>query len=193
MIAAILTGGASRRFGSDKALVMGASVRDAVRGAGFDPVVAVGGSAGPTLGLITVADRRPGAGPLAALGSVLLWAGPEPVLVLPCDLPLLRGEHLAPLVASFTDPSLASGHAVVAQVNMDVEHSLAIWPGGHGRVVWQAVERGERALRVALDLMPWRAVELDPAALADADSPDELVRHLDNGLRKPSTPEPPLA
>ena len=92
---AVLVGGRSRRFGSDKALAdaggrpLGSRVIDALRAAGVDPVVAVGGTAGSTLGVPTVADRHPGEGPLAALATVLTWARSGLVVVAPCDLPLL--------------------------------------------------------------------------------------------------------
>ncbi len=184
MIAAILTGGASSRFGTDKALVMGGGVRDAARDLGCDPVVAVGGTAGPALGLITIPDRRPGAGPLAALASVLLWAGPEHVLVLPCDLPLLTGDHLRPLVDAARHPDTA----VIAEVGGSAAHSVGVWPGSAGRRLWQAVERGERALQTALDLVQWVAVPLDPSALRDADTAADLALLEDEALCPPSTP-----
>lgn len=178
MIGAILTGGASRRFGSDKALVMGASVRDALRGAGADPVIAVGGTAGPALGVITVPDRRPGEGPLAGLASALIWAGPAPVLAVACDLPLLSASHLGGLLAAFEHHDHPVDRALVAMVDGVAEPSLAIWPGSSGRVLWQAVERGERALRHVLDLVPWAGFEVPAAALSDADTPAELAEHL---------------
>lgn len=188
MIAAILTGGASTRFGSDKALAMGGVVRDAVRGAGCDPVVAVGGDAGDALGLITVPDRRPGEGPLAALASVLLWAGPERVLVLPCDLPLLRAEYLAPLLAAAYDEQTPLRTAVVAMADGSVAHSVAVWPGSVGRLLWQAVERGDRALRVALELLEWRGVEIDERAVLDADTQVDLAEHQSEAMSPHSTP-----
>ncbi|MEZ5379423.1 MAG: molybdenum cofactor guanylyltransferase [Acidimicrobiales bacterium] len=176
MIAAILAGGASTRFGADKALVIGPSVRDALRSADCDPVVLVGGTAGPALGLITIPDRRPGEGPLAGLATALLWAGPERVLVVPCDLPNLRSDDLATLLDAAAEPGIAPDVAIVATVDGRPHHSVGIWPGSAGRALWQSVEKGERALRHALDVVSWRGVELRPEAVVDADTRADLHR-----------------
>ena len=68
---AVLTGGRSSRMGRDKATLpvdgvpMAARVADALRRAGAEPVLAVGGdqAALEALGLTWVADRHPGEGP----------------------------------------------------------------------------------------------------------------------------------
>ena len=57
VVGAVLCGGRSSRFGSDKALApfrsstVGGHVVGALRSAGIDPVAAIGGSAGPALGI----------------------------------------------------------------------------------------------------------------------------------------------
>ncbi len=186
MIGAILTGGAGRRFEgvADKALApvsgrstLGGGVRDALRGVGLDPVVAVGGTAGASLGLITIPDRRPGEGPLAATASVLLWAGRGHVLVVPCDLPLIQPATLRPIVDAAV--GVDDDTAVVALIDGRPEHSIAVWPASRGRAMWRRVEAGERALRVALDLGPWLGVELDGRRLCDADTASQLARLLE--------------
>ncbi len=87
----ILTGGASRRMGADKALVevdgvaMAARVASALAAGGCDPVVCQGGD--PTLlaalGMTVLADTHPGGGPVAGIldalsaavaGEVASWA-----------------------------------------------------------------------------------------------------------------------
>lgn len=178
LVGAVLCGGRSSRFGSDKALAlidgvpMGRRVADALRDAGADPVVAVGGTAGPALGLPVIADRSPGEGPLGGLATVLGWAATGLVLVTPCDLPLLRGEHLSPLVTA-TD---GGARAAVARVEGRPQPSVGCWPGAWGREVQRRFSAGERAWRSALDVGPWTAVDLAPEALLDADTRDELDR-----------------
>ncbi len=182
VVGAILGGGASRRFGSDKALApadgvpLGARVRDALRGAGVDPIVYSGGVAGPSLGLVTVADRHPGDGPLVALATLLTWAGTGRVLVVPCDLPLLRSSDIVALLAA--DPGHDADRAVVATVDGRPQHTVAIWPAAWRRELHRRIAGGDRSLRTALEVGPWLGVELDALALADADTPAELDRLL---------------
>ena len=179
LIGAVLCGGRSRRFGTDKALAdaggrpLGAWVVDALRQAGADPVVAVGGSAGTALGIPTIADRNPGAGPLAALATVLLWARTGLVVVAPCDLPLLRPDHLAALVAA-----AGPGRSGVAEVDGRAQPSLACWPATLGPAIAALVRAGERAWQSALAAGPWVAVPLPRQAVADADTPASLQRLL---------------
>lgn len=179
LIGAVLTGGRSRRFGTDKALAdvggrpMAARVVEALRDAGADPVVAVGGTAGHELGVPTIADQRPGDGPLAALATVLIWARRGLVVVCPCDLPLLEAGHVTALVAA-----ARPDRAAVALVDEQPQPSLACWPATYGAALHALVERGDRSWRAALNGVAWTGVPLPAEALADADTPDDLRRLL---------------
>lgn len=94
---AVLAGGASRRMGVDKAylavagLAMIERVAGAMRAAGVDPVVAIGGDPGRNLdcGLTTIADGWPGQGPLGGILTALAWSPAPFVVVAACDLPSL--------------------------------------------------------------------------------------------------------
>ncbi len=101
MSAAVLAGGASRRMGADKALMMlaGRTLLDRA-------VTSVSGIAGETLiigdrspyhryGVPVVADTYPGAGPLGGIATALRQARYEAVLVVACDMPFLSLPLLA--------------------------------------------------------------------------------------------------
>ncbi len=184
IVGAVLCGGRSSRFGSDKALAdagdttVGRRVVAALRGAGIDPVVAVGGTAGPAIGVPTVPDLRPGQGPLGGLATALLWAKTGSVVVVACDLVLLQPDDVAELVAH--EPS-SPGRAVVATVGGEPQVTLARWPAAAGRRILALVDDGHRAFHRALDHLGWDGVELSPGAVADADTPEELRRLLGGG------------
>jgi molybdenum cofactor guanylyltransferase len=97
----LLTGGASRRMGTDKArLVVNGetlAVRSArVLSAACDPVIEVG----PGLsGLPAIQEDPPGAGPLVALlAGVGALGHPAVVVLLACDLPFIEAALLQLLV-----------------------------------------------------------------------------------------------
>ncbi len=203
-VGAILTGGASRRFGSDKALAllpanragdqpaqegqegqevtMGGSIVSELRLALTDPVVAVGGSAGHALGIPVIADPEPDLGPLAGLASVLRWAGRGFVVVVPCDAPRLRASHIRLLVEASWQQQLAVQTkggtkippAVVALVGGKPQPTFGCWPAQAGMGLQRAVRRGERRMMAALDHVSWVGVEIEAAALSDADDPATL-------------------
>lgn len=182
VVGAILMGGKSRRFGSDKALAdidgrpMGARIADVLRQAGLDPVVAVGGDAGGQLGLVTIPDRRPDAGPLAGLASVLGWAGRGGVVVVPCDHPTLAIADVEALIHAFrADPD----RPAVGVVNDAAQVSIACWPAGLGRQVQRLLDQGEHRFRGALELLEPQLVTISEASARDADDPAGLRAALD--------------
>lgn len=181
VIGAVLTGGLSRRFGRDKATAptgsgpLGARVVVALRAAGVDPVVAVGGRAGPELGLPTVADRWPGEGPLAAVATVLLWARRGLVLVVPCDLPSLDPGDVARVVdRAVSNPD----RAVTATVDGEPSTQLVCVPARFGPAVRDLVVAGERRLRQLYQVGEWDQVPVGADSLVDADTPEDLARLL---------------
>lgn len=181
VVGAVLCGGRSSRFGSDKALAdadgqpLGARVVAALRLGGADPVAAIGGRAGPDLGIPTIPDLRPDEGPLAGLATALLWAKTGLVAVAPCDHPLLQPAHVLALISAATaNPTKAA----VATTDGIPQVSLAVWPANRGRDLLRVIDGGARAFRAALDIIDWVGVALPDAAVADADTPQELARLL---------------
>jgi molybdopterin-guanine dinucleotide biosynthesis protein A len=156
-----------------------------MRGGGVDPVIAVGGTAGDQLGIPTVADLRPGLGPLGGLATALLWARTGWVVVAPCDLPLLEPADVTALVAGRLPTGRAAGpdRPVVAVVDGRPQVSLSCWPAADGRRLLALLDGGDRALRGAIDGLEWTGVDLSPRALADADTPEELDRLGGGGSR----------
>lgn len=177
VVGAVLMGGRSSRFGSDKALAdadgkpMGRRVADAMRRAHLDPVVAAGGSAGGELGLITIPDRTPDAGPLAALASLLSWANVGGVVVVPCDVPLITAADIAAIVDAWrATPDLAA----CAMVEGTPSIQLACWPAAAARRVQRAVDGGQSRFQDGLDIVGWTGVEVSPRSISDADNPTQL-------------------
>jgi molybdenum cofactor guanylyltransferase len=183
----LLTGGASRRMGTDKALIEvdGQRLVDraaAVLRAVADPVVEVGPG---WSGLPAVREDPPGSGPLAALSAgaaALRAAGHDgPVLVLAVDMPRVGVELLRLLagrVGTATAVPRAGGHPqpMCARYGPDV---LA--------AVDERLAAGGRSLRDLLETMAasgavgwveqgeWEPVA-GPDAFSDVDTPDDLQR-----------------
>lgn len=183
---AVLCGGRSSRFGSDKALAdangrpLGLTIVESLRQGGVDPVVAVGGTAGSAIGIPTIPDLRPGDGPLAGLATALLWAKTGSVLVVPCDLPLLEPSHVSALLETARpDPSMAA----VATIDGKPQISLACWPAEQGRALLKLVDAGQRRFVSALDAVDWVGVELPAESVTDADTPEDLTRLLNRRAR----------
>jgi molybdenum cofactor guanylyltransferase len=171
-VGAVLTGGASRRMGVDKATIpvegvaMAARVAAALRSAGATEVVMVGS---PVEGERAVPDDHPGEGPLGGVLTALAWSGPEGVVVAPCDL-------VAPSPSAFTALADAlEGHrdALVAVAGLDEPLPIALRPAAI-EALQRAFAGGERSLRRALAGLDPVVVALGPTAVADADTPDEL-------------------
>jgi molybdenum cofactor guanylyltransferase len=178
----LLTGGASRRMGTDKALLMVDGRRLADRAASMlaavcEPVLEVGPGVS---GLPAVREDPPGGGPLAALeaGSAeLSRLGHEgPVLLLAVDMPFV-GTGLLRLLAGRPGPPtavpLAGGQPQPLCARYGPE-ALAAVPG-----LLAAGERSLRALLAAIEVgwideAEWQPVG-GPDAFRDLDTPDDLA------------------
>jgi len=186
----LLTGGASRRMGSDKALleVDGQRLVDraaAALGAVADPVVEVGPG---WSGLPAVREDPPGSGPLAAVatGAAALRAAGHggPAIVLAVDMPRV-GVELLRLLAERPGPATAvpraHGHPQVLCARYGPDALAAIdrllAAGGRSlRVLLEALDaRGEVGW---IEPEEWLGVA-SPEALADVDTPDDLRRLVD--------------
>jgi molybdopterin-guanine dinucleotide biosynthesis protein A len=184
--ALLLTGGASRRMGRDKAVIAVGGVPLACRTASLlvkvaDPVIEVG--PGYT-GLAHVLEAPARAGPLAAIaaGWTALAAGAVPtqgVLIVATDLPQLT-SGLLELLASH--PGV--GCVVPVDRSGRPQTLCARYPATALARAVELVASGQRAVRGLLEgeevtwLPPsvWEPAAGRAHALADLDTPDDLAR-----------------
>src|SRR5439155_10703848 len=137
----LLVGGASRRFGSPKALATldGETLADRawrLLGAVCDERIAVGKTAEALeLSFDVLDDGSDVRAPLAGLVAGLRAAPTERCVVVPVDTPLVRPEHLHALVS-------AGGDAAVPQTGP--------LPGAYARRALPVLERRLRSGRLAL-------------------------------------------
>ncbi len=181
----LLTGGASRRMGADKAALPapgGAAATLAQRtGALLGAVCAAVLEVGPGFsGLPAVADDLPGAGPLAALAtgyralSEAGWEGPS--LVVATDLP---GLDTATLRWLADHPAPGSVVPVAAGRPQPL---CARWSGDHLALAARLVAAGRRAVAdLVAEARPHLVALGDPgcpapAVVADADTPEDARR-----------------
>ena len=178
--AAVLAGGRSARFGSDKsrARFEGETLLERVRAvlsAVVDRVVTIGGAASE------VAEPEPGAGPLQAVIAALREArarGAGGALVVACDLPLLDVATVRQLAA----PLAAGVVGRVPRVDGRLQVLAAHWSVGVLEALEQAWDAGERSLTrlcatLALDVRD----DWDARALSDVDTPEALARLVERG------------
>jgi molybdopterin-guanine dinucleotide biosynthesis protein A len=165
-------------MGRDKAFVeidgepLVRRVASALQQAGAARVVVVGGN-GPaieSLGLEVVADRFPGEGPLGGVLTALSVTDAMVVAVLATDL------VAADPIAIRTVLEALTGHDVAVPVSGGRRHfHHAVWQRSARGPLETAFAAGERAIKRAVRELDVVEVEgIAAAALADADSPDEL-------------------
>ena len=178
---AVLAGGASRRMGHDKAatpvrgLPLAAVAAQALRAAGADPVLAVGGDGGATVGSVTttVPDDHPGAGPLGGVLTALRHARAEVVVVLACDLPWAGAEAVRRVVAALAGAATADWAAPELEGSPQPLH--AAWRARARPRLQAAFDRGERSVAAVMEQLPGVVVPgVDPVALVDVDDPEQL-------------------
>jgi molybdopterin-guanine dinucleotide biosynthesis protein A len=175
----LLTGGASRRMGTDKACIVWRGETLAARAARVlaavcDPVI----EAGPGLtGLPCVREEPPGSGPLAALVAATDALGTAgPVLLLACDMPFVD-EPVLRLLANREGDA-----AVIPVAGGRLQLACARYGPAAIARAQRALERGEAALRAAVDADHEELTEEEwcaaggPATFADLDTPGDLAR-----------------
>jgi molybdopterin-guanine dinucleotide biosynthesis protein A len=152
VLGVILVGGASRRYGHDKALaLLGGTpllqwVVDRVR-----PQVgelAISGDPKPGFILPVIPDERPNAGPLAALRSILAWSernGFPLVLTLSCDTPFVPCD-----IAHVLRMALADHDCAVASRGGMMHPTCALWKTASRAGVEAIYESGVRSLHGAI-------------------------------------------
>ncbi len=165
----LLVGGASRRFGSPKALVEWRGETLAARawrtlGEACDERIAVGKLAdGLELGFPLLDDgtelRHPAAGVVAGLRA----AAHDVCVVLPVDFPLVTAATLRALGDACADAAVALGGAP-----LPAAIRRATLPA------WERVLAAEESLRAGLAELEVATVELDPAELVGVNTRDDL-------------------
>ena len=164
----LLVGGASLRFGSPKALAEVDGVTLAERAwsrlAWCTERLAFG-KAGDSLPLPFPLrdDGSDVRAPIAGLVAGLRSARHDVVLFLPVDLPRITEEALRALASACADAAVSATGPL---------------PGAYRRdalpVLERRLARGELALRDALAELDVEVVDLDPALLANVNTPDDL-------------------
>lgn len=174
---AVLCGGASRRMGRDKLLIevggraMAVRVADALRHAGCDPVVGVGGDVDAlgAHGLEVIADGFPGEGPLGGVVTALRWSPHPAVVVVAGDLPWLDATTVRAVVAA------GDGSDSLAIAVTDRRQPLCgRWPRRLLGEVEKAFLAGERSMHRMLDRLQAIEVPAAPSALRNVNTPDDL-------------------
>ena len=178
---AVLTGGGSRRMGTDKALVEVAGVALAVRvaevlaAAGCDPVWCQGGDAAALagLGLAVQPDTQPGEGPVAAIAAALGHAGDaDGVLVAACDLPGLTEAAVAGVLDHVRTYSAVDGPVALALAGR--AQLVAWWPRATAAPLGDLLASGVRTYRAALDRLGATLLDTDAAVLINVNTPADL-------------------
>jgi molybdopterin-guanine dinucleotide biosynthesis protein A len=168
----IFAGGASQRYGQDKALARLHDVPLLLRVADrFGPQVealAISGQPRPDLPVPNIPDRLEGAGPLAALCSVLRLAeqqGWSLVATVSCDTPFIPDNLVGRLSAALKNHDCA-----VAGRNGARHPTCALWATRARAGVEAAFNAGARSLCGAIAHLD--AIEVDFSAVMDGPGGD---------------------
>ncbi len=169
LLGAIIAGGASRRFGSDKALaqVEGRSLLDHARAAlapQVDDLVLCGRE---VAGMRCLPDRpRPGLGPLGGISAALYEAqarGFDAIVTVPVDVFPLPGDLVVRLSGA--------GPAV-----LDTQYLIGLWPAALGTHLDAHLDAGHRSLRSWMEATAARRVDDAGLALFNVNRRDDLAR-----------------
>lgn len=175
---AVLTGGASRRMGRDKAFVevdgiaMVRRVAAALDGAGCAPLVAIGGDATrlALAGLECVPDRWPGEGPLGGIVTALAATRCDTVVVA-TDLPFLDDDTIRALRAAANADSAAD--VVIARSARD-EPLCGLWRVRCAEHLEACFDAGERSVHRAIEGLVVQRIPVAETAVRNVNHPRDL-------------------
>jgi molybdopterin-guanine dinucleotide biosynthesis protein A len=171
----LLLGGASRRFGSPKALarIDGETLAERAHrtlSAAFDSVIAVGKASDDLpLPFPVLDDASDVRAPIVGLAAGLRMAPHDLCVVVPTDMPLLTPE----LLRALADAAEKADAAVPATGPLPGAYRRSALP-----VLERRIEAGELALHSALGELESRVVEWDATELANVNTAAELAQVL---------------
>ncbi len=162
ILGTILVGGASRRYGQDKAMArLGGTAMVqlvAAQVAGQVSTLAASGAGRPGLNLPVIPDAVPHGGPLPALLSILAWAderGLELVATFSCDTPFLPSDLVERLRRA-----LEPDHDCAVPLHGGAAHpTCALWKTAARPKIHAAFGSGIRSLHGALALLKTGAAD----------------------------------
>ncbi|MBA3844124.1 MAG: molybdenum cofactor guanylyltransferase [Actinobacteria bacterium] len=172
----LLVGGASRRFGTPKALVRVGDETLAERGhrvllEACDEVLVIGKTDELDLPFEVIDDGVEARVPMAGVMRALRLATHEIVVCLPVDCPLISSVPLRALGEACRDAAV---------------HSRGPLPGAWAKSALPVLERcfavGDYGLKHAYSELDVARPALDERLLADADTPDELLALVTRGV-----------
>lgn len=177
----VLAGGESSRMGRNKALlelggalviVRVARLVEEVTGA----ATVVGSSEAYTpLGLRTIRDDWPGAGPLGGIATALRASDSAWNLIVACDLPYLTKEWLEYLVQRAVK---SEADAVLPMNESGAEPLCAMYNKSEEAAIWLALDRGTR--KVTGGLTDLRIEYIEPREWKDFDSDGLLFKNMNS-------------
>lgn len=175
----LLAGGASRRMGRDKALLLFdnhpllVQTNKLLASIVPDPQLVAPVGRYEKFGFSPLVDRRLNCGPMAGIETALIHSGFEWNLILACDLPFLTRDWLVHMVETAVAAPLQ-----VACVSTGDNPLLAVWRKSALPTVQAALDSKHFRLR---DLMkPLNAINLippDPKILANWNRPEDLLEN----------------
>jgi molybdopterin-guanine dinucleotide biosynthesis protein A len=174
----LLTGGASRRMGSDKSRLMVGGEPIAIRTARLlsehcSRVTVLGRF--PVAGHGFLEDQEDFAGPLNALARFIPNA--DTVFVASCDMPLFDGRMVPFLISH-----LESREAVMPFAEGHLQPLCAVYSADAWNVLARVLAEGQRSIKAWLERLQIQTVDpeefarvgIDPRAYRGANSPEEL-------------------
>jgi molybdopterin-guanine dinucleotide biosynthesis protein A len=178
ILGVILAGGASRRFGSDKALAPLAGMplieHVARRAQPQVGLLAVNGAASALPTLAVIADREKGAGPLSGIVSSLAWAEANGFALLAtfaCDGPIFPAD----LVARLSSELGATVNCVMARCGPDKHYTYGVWPTACRPALEKAYAEGLRSLRGAAEALTVAYVDFPPNTFFNINRIEDLT------------------